>query len=85
MMDSLDLAEAELAEMREHKQRAAPGTQRRANPLLLGLSPYKYLIRALRMVKAPDLEQALLVMPFHYVGRFVAMLLEVCSYLLHLP
>jgi hypothetical protein len=28
------------------------------------------------MVKAPDLEHALLILPFHYVGRFISMLLE---------
>jgi hypothetical protein len=30
-------------------------------------------------IKAADLENALLVLPFHYLGRFVNMLLEVCE------
>jgi len=29
----------------------------RPNPVLLGLDPHRYLLRALRMIKAPDLEQ----------------------------
>ena len=49
----------------------------RPNPLLLGLDPLRYFLRCLRSVKAPDLEQALLVLPFHYVSRFVPMLLQV--------
>ena len=49
----------------------------RPNPLLLGLDPLRYFLRCLRSVKAPDLEQALLVLPFHYVARFVPMLLQV--------
>ena len=49
----------------------------RPNPLLLGLDPLRYFLRCLRSVKAPDLEQALLVLPFHYVSRFVPVLLQV--------
>lgn len=51
--------------------------QRNSNPLLLGLSPYKYMMRALRQVKAPDLEQALILLPFSYVTRLISMLIEV--------
>ena len=29
----------------------------RPNPLLLGMDPYRYFLRCLRMIKAPDLEQ----------------------------
>ena len=47
------------------------------NPLLLGLSPYAYMIKALRLIKAPDLEQALLVLPFFYVTRLISMLIKV--------
>jgi U3 small nucleolar RNA-associated protein 12 len=86
LMDALDLVEAELEAQAERravvKEQAARGavskvTKQPPNPLLLGLSPLKYMVRCLRMVKAPDLEQALLVMPFHYVSRFVPMLLQV--------
>jgi U3 small nucleolar RNA-associated protein 12 len=50
---------------------------RQQNPILLGLTPLKYMLSRLRLVKAPDLENALLVMPFHYVKRFITILLQV--------
>lgn len=37
-----------------------------ANPMLLGLSPAEYVLRALEKIRAADLEQALLLLPFHY-------------------
>ena len=51
--------------------------ERKSNVRLLGLSPYHYFIRVLKQVKAPDMEQALLVLPFHYVKRFISLLLKV--------
>ena len=53
------------------------GEDGRANPLMLGLSPQLYVLRALRMIKAPELEQALLVLPFHLVELL-------CNYLVQL-
>lgn len=56
LMDALDLVEQELAEMEEAQERArgkgakAAVATRRANPVLLGLSPHHYMIRALRQV-----------------------------------
>ena len=44
---------------------------------MLGLSPQLYVLRALRMIKAPELEQALLVLPFHLVELL-------CNYLVQL-
>ena len=41
------------------------------NPMLLELSPDRYVLRTLRMIKRPDLEEALLVLPFHLVERLV--------------
>ncbi len=38
------------------------------NPLLLGLSPLPYLLRALQMIGQANLEQALLVLPFSKVS-----------------
>lgn len=78
LMEALDLVEAELEDIKECNLRIENGgnIRRQPNPMLLGLTPYKYMIRCLRMVKAPDLEHALLILPFHYVGRFISMLLE---------
>jgi hypothetical protein len=47
------------------------------NPLLLNLEPYKYLQRNLKLIKLPDLEPALLLLPFHYVKRFLPLIIEV--------
>jgi len=48
----------------------------KANPILLGMHPYKYMMHQLKSIKQPDLEQALLVMPFHYIHRLIKMLVE---------
>lgn len=88
-MDALDLVEAELIGLEERvavlkAKNKGKGTAvtseeevKSKNPALLGLSPYKYFARCLRGIKAPDLEQALLVIPFHYVARIVPILLKV--------
>ena len=85
LMVALDLVEAELPAFLameaagdglsgpQHKA----GKQQYRNPLLLGLNPYMYMLRSLRAIKAPDLEQALLVLPFHYVARLISMLIKV--------
>jgi U3 small nucleolar RNA-associated protein 12 len=77
LMAALDLVEAELPRFEAEEGAAgAPGRQAQyRNPLLLGLSPHAYMLRALRSVKAPDLEHALLVLPFHYVARLIGMLI----------
>lgn len=94
LMEALDLAEAELALMKEAEERArALGidvgvsdgkhgggkNKNKGNPLLLGLHPHAFMIRSLRSIKAPELEQALLVLPFHYVTRLIAMLLQLAK------
>lgn len=77
LMEALDLVEAELPNYAEEDAPQSRASKQHRNPLLLGLTPYKYLLRALRSVKAPDLEQALLVLPFHYVCRLIRSLIEV--------
>lgn len=84
LMEAIDLVEAELALQQEAQEIAAaaasePKAKKKkveTNPLMLGLTPYQYLQRALRLIKAPDLEPALLVLPFHYVKRFIALLVK---------
>ena len=56
--------------------RAASAYRRKPNPLLLNLSPLEYFSSRLRLVPQPDLEQALLVLPFFYVRRLVTVLLR---------
>ena len=87
MMEALDLVEAEVAALEEKKAIQASKNKKAKtsdtqeivskNPTFMGLSPFKYFARCLREIKAPDLEQALLVLPFHYVSRLVPILLKV--------
>ena len=89
MMDALDLVEAELEAIEERKAvllaksklSGKPSTEEAVskNPTLQGLSPYKYFAKCLRGIKAPDMEQALMVLPFHYVARIVPILLKVTT------
>lgn len=79
LMAALDLVEAEIpnyAGQHERAESAGPSGPQYRNPLLLGLTPHAYMLRALRSVKAPDLEHALLVLPFHYVARLISMLIQ---------
>lgn len=80
IMDALDVAEAELRDIAEYKeiQHRTEGNMkpRTANPIMLGLTPYAYMASKLKRVKQPDLEQALLVLPFDYVVRLVRMLID---------
>ena len=83
LMEAMDLFDAEVAELESREQKVLQGiklAKRIPNPLMLGLTPHKYMIRALRMVKAPDLEQALLILPFHYVRRLVHILLVLAEH-----
>jgi U3 small nucleolar RNA-associated protein 12 len=75
LIAALDVVEEEIdAIIAWH--RLHPDKPRQASLKLLGLSPQQYFLRSLRQIKAPDLEQALLVLPFHEVQRMVAMLLQ---------
>jgi U3 small nucleolar RNA-associated protein 12 len=86
LMECMDIVEAELKVLDGIAERtqgmakgntvAAAAARRVKNPVLLGMSPYKFLVHTLRQIKAPDMEQALLVLPFHYVSRLLAMLLQ---------
>ena len=48
-----------------HKGRESPG-EPPVNPLLLGLTPGEFVLRALGSIRAAELEQALLLLPFSY-------------------
>jgi U3 small nucleolar RNA-associated protein 12 len=79
IMEALDVAEAELADIAEYEAVLARTKnnmkKRTVNPVLLGATPHMYMITQLRRVKQPDLEQALLIIPFDYVVRMVRMLI----------
>ena len=65
---ALELAEEEarrLRDLEKEKQLGGGGPKHAPpNPLLLGLSPAAYVLRAVGNVKSAELEQALLVLPF---------------------
>lgn len=50
--------------------RAGKGLQ--ANPMLLGLTPEQYMLKQLASVRASDLEQALLILPFSDALRLLS-------------
>ena len=50
--------------------RAGKGLQ--PNPMLLGLTPEQYMLKQLASVRASDLEQALLILPFSDALRLLA-------------
>lgn len=59
-----------LQELQSNPSTRAPG----ANPLLLGLSPGAYVLKVLAGVRAADLEQALLSLPFTDALKLLAYL-----------
>lgn len=64
LIEAIELVAHEEARLEELQREGSKG---RSNPLLLGLSPLKYMLRKLQKIRSSDLEQALLVMPFHLV------------------
>ncbi len=82
LMEAVDLVEAELSDIEQYSIKARSGntqklSKRVADVRLLGLEPLAYLMRCLRQIKQPDLEQALLVLPFHFVVRLLRLLIEI--------
>jgi U3 small nucleolar RNA-associated protein 12 len=76
LMQTIDLVEESLVNS-SSDQVDAPN----ANPILLGLSPLHYLQRCLAsQIPRPDLEAALLILPYHYVVRFLALLVKLAEH-----
>ena len=84
-METMDLVSAELKAIEQEEAKwtnSGDGddrshTRRTANPILQNMHPLKFLMKTLAGIKAPDLEQALLVLPFHYVKRLFEQLVDV--------
>ena len=74
IVEALDMAASEEERIKESQQ-AMRESEYVANPLLLGLSPSNYVLRAISRVRASDLEQALLLVPFMDALR----LLDFCT------
>lgn len=73
LIEALEIAAAEEKVLAAQSGAAS----RRQNPMLLGLPPLRYILRALHMIKGPELEQALLILPLHLVELL-------CNYLVRL-
>jgi hypothetical protein len=77
LFDAIDLVESELASAEDSLRL---GKAPKPGELLLGKTPLRYMVHVLRQIASNDLEQALLVLPFHYVKRFISILLKVKTY-----
>ncbi|TYZ65719.1 hypothetical protein PybrP1_006267 [[Pythium] brassicae (nom. inval.)] len=88
LMEAVELADAELAAIAEYEKRAAKKAKdpkapalapRTPNILLLGYSPLKYVLNALRRVRPHEMEEALIVLPFEHVEKLIGLLLQLIS------
>ncbi|CAM9131662.1 unnamed protein product, partial [Phaeothamnion confervicola] len=87
LMEALELAGVEAKAQRRgrRRQRGQPAAAAyRPNPLLLGLTPLRYVLRTLQGIRAAELEQTLLVLPIvlvetlaDFLGQLLAAGLEV--------
>ncbi|GAB5035806.1 wd repeat-containing protein 3 [Nannochloropsis oceanica] len=82
--EALETAAADEAVGKEHaklllaaasNKRVSLPPPRPPNPLMLGLPPHRFILFHLRLIKGPDLEQALLVLPLDQMQRLLQALL----------
>jgi len=82
--EALETAAADEAVGKEHaklllaaasSKKAAAPPPRPPNPLMLGLPAHRFILFHLRLIKGPDLEQALLVLPLDQMQRLLQALL----------
>ncbi|DBA00189.1 TPA: hypothetical protein N0F65_007814 [Lagenidium giganteum] len=94
LMEAIDLAENELQAIADFERAQAkkaktkstdengkqePPATRTPNILLLGYSPLKYVLNALRRIRPHDMEEALIVLPFESVEKLIHLLLKMIS------
>ncbi len=83
LMETLDTIKMEMDDIFEFEvsigKMSNKVKNRNANPIMLGLSPHQYMLRSLRMIKAPDLQQALILLPFNYVTQLISVLVEMAN------
>ena len=77
LVDAIDLVDSEFS---SQKNLARTKPLKSSNPLLLGKTPCQYMLNVIKQIPSHDLEQSLLFLPFHYVKRFIPILVEVKSY-----
>ncbi|ONK58231.1 uncharacterized protein A4U43_C09F9900 [Asparagus officinalis] len=81
IIDALDIAEAELKRVDQHKEdiRSGKGGALQPNDLLRGLSPSDYVLHAISNVQTNDLEQTLLSLPFSDALKLISYLKDWAS------
>ncbi|MEW5304297.1 MAG: hypothetical protein WDW36_006917 [Sanguina aurantia] len=79
ILEALDMAAHETQRQTEHAASLAAAAAPRppriplpTNPMMLGLSPAAYVLRAVSSVRSNELEQALLLMPFSDAARLLS-------------
>ena len=75
LLEAIELVENEIMDQLEE----AGNKNRSSNPLLLGMEPLGYLLYSLKNIKTSELEQALLVLPFHAVVRLIRLMTQLCE------
>jgi len=83
LSEAMELIEAEAARQRQHEaEHAIGGTGGKTpqplppNPLLLGLAPADYLLKAVAAVRTSELEQTLLILPFTAALNLIPFLVQ---------
>ncbi|KAH9114418.1 hypothetical protein AeMF1_011499 [Aphanomyces euteiches] len=73
LMEAIDVADREL---KQSKESSAPSS---TNFMLLGYTPLKFVLRSVREIRANEMEEALLVLPFEYVKKLLSYLLQLIA------
>ncbi len=75
LLEALEIFSSERERLNQQSSKAE-GIATQPNPLLLGLSPIPYLLRALQKIGQANLEQALLVLPFSKVSLVIFLVIS---------
>ncbi|RHY90004.1 hypothetical protein DYB35_008501 [Aphanomyces astaci] len=75
LIESIDIADRELLAQKNSKDPHAVFT----NFMLLGYSPLKFVLRSVREIRANEMEEALMVLPFEYVKKLLSYLLQLIA------
>jgi len=76
LIEAIELVRNELNIMSKKGGVSNKDVKNQNNPILLGMTPYKFMVHEIRQIKAPDLEQALMMLPFHYVSSLLHILVD---------
>jgi len=68
LIEALEFVQDEIQRIKDAKENEIPDEKFEKNPILLGLTPSKYMLKQLRDIASSELEQTLLLLPFHYIS-----------------